>query len=58
VPSSLHEAVAAFQKSAVARAAFGDAVFGHLATMARKEQEIFDNNVVTDWEVSRYFEQG
>ena len=57
VPSSLHEAIAAFEKSDVARAAFGDFVFEHLLNTARQEQIIFDNNVVTDWELSRYFER-
>lgn len=57
VPTSLHEAVDEFDKSEVARAAFGDFVYEHVATMARWEQTIFDNNVVTDWEVNRYFEQ-
>ncbi len=57
VPSSLHEAIAAFEKSDVARAAFGDFAFEHLLNTARQEQIIFDNNVVTDWELSRYFER-
>jgi glutamine synthetase len=57
VPSSLHEAVDAFEQSTIARAAFGDFVFEHLLNTARQEQIIFDNNVVTDWELSRYFER-
>ena len=57
VPSSLHESIAAFEGSEVARGAFGDAVFEHLLNTARQEQIIFDNNVVTDWELSRYFER-
>jgi glutamine synthetase len=57
VPSSLHEAIAAFEKSQVAREAFGDLVFEHLLNTARQEQIIFDNNVVTDWELRRYFER-
>jgi glutamine synthetase len=58
VPSSLHEAIDAFETSEVARAAFGDFVFGHLLNTARQEQIIFDNQVVTDWEMARYFERG
>ncbi len=58
VPSSLHEAIDAFEKSEVAREAFGDFVFEHLLNMARQEQIIFDNNAVTDWELNRYFERG
>jgi glutamine synthetase len=57
VPSSLHEAVAEFEKSEVARKAFGDSVFEHVLNTARKEQETFDNNCVTDWELERYFER-
>jgi glutamine synthetase len=57
VPSSLHEAISAFEKSEVARHAFGDFVFEHLLNTARQEQLIFDNNVVTDWELERYFER-
>jgi glutamine synthetase len=58
VPTSLHEAVEAFEGSEVARKAFGDFVFEHLLNTARKEQEIFDNQTVTDWELARYFERG
>ncbi len=58
VPTSLHEAVDAFERSEVARAAFGDFVFEHLLNTARQEQIIFDNTVVTDWELGRYFERG
>ncbi|HEY3211257.1 MAG TPA: SDR family NAD(P)-dependent oxidoreductase [Actinomycetota bacterium] len=57
VPSSLHKAIDAFDKSEVARKAFGDPVFEHLLNTARQEQIIFDNNVVTDWELQRYFER-
>jgi glutamine synthetase len=58
VPSSLHEAIDAFAASAVARQAFGDFVFEHLLNTARQEQIVFDNQVVTDWELERYFERG
>ena len=58
VPSSLHEAIDAFEGSEVARDAFGEFVFGHLLNTARQEQIIFDNQVVTDWELERYFERG
>ena len=57
VPSSLYEAIDGFAKSVVAREAFGDEVFEHLLNTARQEQVIFDNNVVTDWELQRYFER-
>jgi glutamine synthetase len=58
VPSALHEAIAEFERSEVAREAFGDFVFEHLLNTARQEQIIFDNQVVTDWELQRYFERG
>jgi glutamine synthetase len=58
VPTSLHEAIDAFRGSAVAREAFGDFVFEHLLNTAEQEQIIFDNQVVTDWELARYFERG
>jgi glutamine synthetase len=57
VPSSLHESIGAFAKSEVARKAFGEEVFEHLLNTGRQEQVIFDNNVVTDWELQRYFER-
>jgi glutamine synthetase len=58
VPSSLHEAIETFRASTVAREAFGDFVFEHLLNTAEQEQIIFDNQVVTDWELVRYFERG
>src|SRR5207253_365837 len=42
VPSSLHEAIAAFEGSEMGRKAFGDLVFEHLLNTARQEQRIFD----------------
>jgi glutamine synthetase len=58
VPSALHEAIDELERSEVAREAFGDFVFEHLVNTARQEQIIFDNQVVTDWELQRYFERG
>ncbi|MGH2650374.1 MAG: glutamine synthetase family protein, partial [Actinomycetota bacterium] len=58
VPSSLHEAIDAFEKSEVAREAFGDFVFEHLLNTAQQEQVIFANTAGTDWELARYFERG
>ena len=57
VPSSLHEAIDAFEESTTAREAFGEFVFEHLLNTAKQELLIFDNNVVTDWELVRYFER-
>ncbi len=57
VPTSLHEAIAEMERSEVMREAFGDFVFEHLLNTARQEQIIFDNQVVTDWELARYFER-
>jgi glutamine synthetase len=58
VPTSLHEAIDAFRDSTVAARVFGDFVFEHLLNTAEQEQIIFDNQVVTDWELARYFERG
>jgi glutamine synthetase len=58
VPSSLHEAIEAFEGSQIARQAFGDFVFEHLLNCAKQEQSMFDNHCVTDWELYRYFERG
>ena len=58
VPSSLHEAIDVFERSEIAREAFGELVYGHLLNTARQEQITFDNQVVTDWERERYFERG
>ncbi|MFN2488673.1 MAG: glutamine synthetase family protein [Actinomycetota bacterium] len=57
VPTSLHEAIDAFEASELAREAFGEFVFKHLLNTAKQEQFIFDNNVITDWELIRYFER-
>ena len=57
VPYSLHEAILEMEKSEAAREMFGDFVFEHLLNAAKQEQIVFDNEVVTDWEVTRYFEQ-
>lgn len=57
LPTSLHEAILEFEKSEAAREMFGDDVFEHLLNCARQEQSVFDNKVVTEWEVHRYFEQ-
>ena len=56
VPSTLREAVAAFEVSTIARAAFGDEVVDHYLTYARTEQRLFDE-VVTCYERERLFEQ-
>lgn len=57
VPYSLHEAIEAFEQSEIAREMFGEDVHYHLLNCARQEQILFDNQVVTDWELQRYFEQ-
>lgn len=56
IPSTLIEAIEAFEASDVARAAFGEEVHFHLAHMARCEWDAF-NRTVTDWELRRNFEQ-
>jgi glutamine synthetase len=56
VPGSLREAIDELERSAAARAAFGEAVVDHYLHTARLEQEAFDR-AVTDWELGRNFER-
>lgn len=57
MPRALYEAVDALERSAMARAAFGDDVVDHYLTMARLEQRSYDA-AVTCWERERYYERG
>lgn len=56
VPSTLRDAMAGFERSTVAREAFGDDVVDHYLHAARVEQAAFDG-AVTDWERVRGFER-
>jgi glutamine synthetase len=56
LPVTLAEAAALFEKSAVAREAFGDGVVAHYLNNARVELRAF-NAAVTDWERTRGFER-
>lgn len=56
LPATLTEAASLFEKSEVARAAFGDEVVEHYLTNARVELTAF-NSAVTDWERMRGFER-
>jgi len=56
VPASLHQALALFDESRVARDAFSDEVVDHYAHAARVEVSAFDA-AVTDWERFRGFER-
>ncbi|MBC3760646.1 glutamine synthetase [Quadrisphaera sp. RL12-1S] len=56
VPRTLREARDAFASSAVARAAFGDAVVDHYTNAADVELTAFES-AVTDWERRRSFER-
>jgi len=56
VPTTLAEALDLWERSALARAAFGDQVVDHYANMARVELTAF-NAAVTDWERVRCFER-
>jgi glutamine synthetase len=56
VPTTLHEAARLLDGSALARAAFGDAVVDHYVNAARVETAAFDT-AVTDWERVRGFER-
>jgi glutamine synthetase len=57
IPYSLGEAMELFRKSEVVRAVLGEQVMNHYYNMAKVENQAFEA-VVTDWERSRYFEQG
>jgi glutamine synthetase len=56
IPTTLRDAAAALDRSAVFREAFGDEVVDHYVGSASWEQSEFDRRV-TDWEVARYFER-
>jgi glutamine synthetase len=56
VPTTLREAADLWHDSAIARAAFGDAVVDHYANTAAVELAAFDA-AVTDWERVRSFER-
>ncbi len=56
LPSSLRDATDRFEKSKLARVAFGDAVVDFYVHHARIEHQAF-SDAVTDWERQRYFER-
>ena len=56
VPSSLGEAIALLEESAIAREAFGADVVDHYLHFARTELRTFEA-AVTDWEKFRRFER-
>lgn len=56
VPTTLREAAELWERSPIARAAFGDEVVEHYLHMARVELDAYDS-AVTDWERFRSFER-
>lgn len=56
VPTTLREAISEFERSDLAREAFGEDVFEHYLHFLRTEQRKFDE-VVTCWERARFFER-
>jgi glutamine synthetase len=56
VPTTLRDALALWEVSPVAAAAFGEEVVAHYANNARVELAAFDA-AVTDWELRRGFER-
>ncbi|HLK54933.1 MAG TPA: glutamine synthetase family protein [Chthonomonadaceae bacterium] len=56
IPGSLRDSIAALEGSEMARRAFGTDVVEHYLHFLRTEQRKFDE-VVTDWEKSRFFER-
>ncbi len=57
VPGTLTAALGLFERSAMAREAFGADVFDHLVNWYRQELAAFEHDTVTDWEMVRYFER-
>ncbi len=56
IPWNIAEAIERWNRSEIAREAFGADVHHHLGNMATQEWVAF-NNTVTDWELRRYFER-
>ena len=56
LPGSLQDAVNGFEKSELARSAFGEDVVAHYTHFFRTEAEAY-RQAVTDWERIRYFER-
>ncbi len=56
IPATLREATVTLDRSEMLRSAFGDDVVDHYVRAAKWEQEEYDRQV-TDWEISRGFEQ-
>lgn len=56
IPSTLRDAISAFESSEMLRSALGCAVVEHYAHAARWEQSEYDRSV-TDWELMRGFER-
>ncbi|MGA4984931.1 glutamine synthetase family protein [Streptomyces cellulosae] len=56
VPTTLREAAELWERSEIAKAAFGEEVVAHYRNMARVEIDAFDA-AVTDWELRRSFER-
>jgi glutamine synthetase len=56
VPTTLRDAAALFERSVLAREAFGDDVVEHYLNNARVELAAYDS-AVTDWERMRGFER-
>jgi glutamine synthetase len=57
IPKALYEAIACWESSELAPRLFGAEVHQHYLNMVRVEQDAYDN-VVTDWERTRYLERG
>jgi len=55
--SAMHQSIAAFEQSALAKEGFGPAVYEHLLLTGQRELQSFDSGCVTDWERLRYYER-
>ncbi|MFM8352888.1 MAG: glutamine synthetase family protein [Actinomycetales bacterium] len=55
--SAMHQSIAAFERSTLAKEGFGPQVYEHLLLTGQKELQSFDSGCVTDWERLRYYER-
>lgn len=55
--NTMPQSVERFSNSKLARSGFGDEVFEHLLHSAEAEVAAFQFDVVTDWELQRYYER-
>lgn len=57
VPVTMGESIRKFAAAETVRASVGDQVHQHLVNFAGQELDAFEQETVTDWELTRYFER-